>query len=373
MEDVRLLVRESHDSNHAQRLGLEVRSLAQTDGFAPKSGDSYRVSPAFAVERGDLPRPFETCDFRVSFVTCDNTFSAISQLRNNLTSEQAAGLYFSIGLPGVLAFHRTEQETDHILEILNSSFRAHELWRVKAGNVEVLSTSAPVAASFDSAAYLLQRVDEVTDFDILQLLLETQHSVNEVVAKASVHSPTRLPRLGRLVASLNAIIGDVVDLSKQLASADDEAMQRSCQKLVNANVDYLIQINSALAYFYSQAFFGVTPLMSNRCLYQSHAFLGIGGALRTLDNFGSVVSRALEEVPVYDTLKTFAPSVAGFDPGTLRTVNEVVIQAAAFDIDTHLTRAARVSQKHTNSSLAVDLAFRSLRCGKCRHAGALWR
>lgn len=295
--------------------------------------DSYRTSPIYAAapKGAELPQLDGEC--RIAFITCDETATEISRLSNCLPSSIQRHLFFSLGIPSIVLFYSPSEE-DVVKSHLGTNHRAIEIWKIESGILD--STSPWVAPPVPTKRESFKIVDSVSerDFDATQVLLDIQHHVLEYVSQASRHCPSALAPFSGFVQHVNRIAADYDRLTAELVDESNTVALCDRQKNLNALMDLLIQINSALAYVNSQAFSGTTPLLEKRCLFQGHSLLGIGMAVKALNAFGSVVANAFSKIPVYETLRELTPAIAGFDPSTrLSSINDVLRHAPKFDVD----------------------------------------
>lgn len=287
------------------------------------TGTKYRTSPIFSLRPALFEFSVLEAQPNVAFLVCDSAFTECSVLSNSLPDEVVTRLFFTLGTASVVFCYSEASELQQILGLIKP--RSWEAWSIRNGEITIAETHLPDPTSFRREDFSLSSSPAI-DFDVQHLLDELQHNLNHLVDGASRYYPTKLPILTNLASHVRAFVDELVALTPNAITSATSLQRITRQQRYNALVDYLIQINSSLAYVCTQALSGIVPILDNRCPFESYSLLGIGTALQALDAFGAVVANAFDSVPISDTIRKEFRKAAPFGPGhAIRDLEEQLL------------------------------------------------
>lgn len=283
---------------------------------------NYRVSPIFPINQDEFKVPDFKSQCFIGFFFPENTFELIGILLNKLKKGYQRNLWFSHGLASIVAFVKDRKILYEIRENLGEGLCAYEFWKIQNNDIHVEKNWQGKPQVFDISQNNIKNYN-VLDLEICALIDEFKHSLNTLLHRASIYFPKLIPSLNVLKETVNDIViqliflnnpeGDIPsslpkDILKSFRNNPIEVEKRILQR-----TDRLIQINSALSYFISQAFSGIVPIFENECQIRSYSFLGIGSAHRALIAFTQHVENVFNKYPIEKVIRTRYKTTMGVE------------------------------------------------------------
>lgn len=347
-------------------------TLAIDQSLQPPSLDScdgYRVSPIFPILPGEPISPDFEGAASVGLFFFDRPFAVIGLLLNELPADQAAQVWFSLGLASVVVVTRDADLLGTIASVCSEELRAFETWDVSNGTItgteaRYFATPAPVP----SELYTLGDYSRLSP-DVRGVLDEFAICLHAAVTRAAQYLPQELVVYQRLVLAVNQTIQELffletaegpvpLTLPKDLVT-DLPKHRTERQRRIHQRVDQLIQLNSAFSYVISQQFGGTSPVLGHESHVRRYSLLGIGTAVKGLAAFTRWVERAFVAYPVDEVVATTYPTLQGVDifPALLNYDPAKWIHED-FRVDKYFPLANKFVQKPKLVSFSGRLGFR---------------
>ncbi|NQV28106.1 MAG: hypothetical protein HQ518_27455 [Rhodopirellula sp.] len=262
---------------------------------------SFRTSPLFAVAKQTSPTLAK--NFFISFFTFDGAYQRIADIADALPREDRQQLWTSIGLASLVVISDDVSLEERIRSDHSDRLLAVERWTVKSNTLKKQEAFYFRPEPAEPTAIELQSIEGVLDDECVYLAREIHLGLTELYYSAHRLCPKLAAAVDQMAKSVNEILSELSSLVTLTSQGSVEEREAN-QKRINGLTDYLIQINSVLAYSQSQTFGGSTPILRNRAFIPSHTLLGVGTATLALHAFCQVVDRATAENPVYETIRS---------------------------------------------------------------------
>jgi len=328
---------------------------------------SYRLSPIFPVVASEAEVPAAASEYFLGFYVFEDAFFVLGELLAKIAKTQQKGIWFSHGLASILFFTDRLANFNGVKSCDRNKLRAYEIWHVKNTRVAIAEQHLNPPSGIDRAVCSLTGPDGL-DSEVVIVLDELRHGLNAALVRAAQFLPSSLPCLERLFPAVN----DIIDSLNRLSKPDWEKDQLICvsstgsfsplplarEKLRQQLTDQLIQINSALSYFISQAYSGIVPILDHECLIRNYSLLGVGTAHNGLAAFTEFCELTFQRLPVDTVIKKEFKKAPGFacqfNPG--EAPKEAV--DPRFNVDFYLNDVERLQSKLNLSYFSCRLGFR---------------
>lgn len=246
-------------------------------------------------------------EYFVTFVATREPLPGLAQLPGQLQNLA----WRSLGTCNILIFsHATLEDTqfDHLRK--EENLLSLEQWHIC--DEKIISRKPPEFFLSDSiippGPKLIKSI--TTPNDLIHVADELQGNFDYLWLRGQLYNKKSLHSLENLYDHLAADFnraGDLVECLYQgdVASAPEKQLEGKpilIQRRINKIVDRLIQTNSSLAYVVSQTHNGSNPIGQDSCLVANHSLLGIGTAIRGVQNFTDFISDAFQTYSVINVI-----------------------------------------------------------------------
>ena len=223
----------------------------------------------------------------VGFIFSRDPFNDLGKLKEILTADELASIYFSLGLASIVCLNVT---AERLREYASEIGAGSEFWPIENGALnsnQVERDPGPVP-----------QIAEKPDFALPQ---DRSIELSAYVEQISSSISTLWFVYGKYMPSERKTLKVLADITDQLVAAykkfesGDSFDNLMGQKQVNAIVAAIVEISAALAYAVSQGTMGISPILESRSPFPHHSLLGVGSAIRALTWFTRFVENAFSK------------------------------------------------------------------------------
>ncbi len=287
-----------------------------------------RCSPIFPVVPDNCVVPAQADTYYITFLFCPSPFTALGRLLALLGDTKdcagnyiASTLWYTHGLASVLVISPDQNSGSVVKTHLNSSFTAHETWKV----------SASILQSADNGTALPQEAVSLTlpDYSNLSVELQTEldefsTSLHTALSRCSVYGKDYLPVFQGIEELGVKLIDELLYIDRLAAETQPNRQEKAAatklleiQQVYNRARSEIVQLNAALAYTISQWFSGCVPILEHECQVRQESLLGLGTAARGVMGILYRVEQIFEKHGIDRVIaSSFYDTVAnGFDVG----------------------------------------------------------
>lgn len=289
------------DPNKPQRV---VLSRSYNEG--PRDGDfQWLSSPIFAAQReADDPFKLLAESYSLSFIATRMPLVAVAQLPSDLRNKA----WRTLGSCNIVVISSTTPHLETLTDLIETkNLISIEQWTV--ANFEVIKKDSPQFLH-------LEKLDpppiklisgENTPRDLAHVAEELQGNFDYLWLRAQIYDKEGIKPLENLYDHLSLELKEAEKDIGDLYSAATEAKENAIdpillQRRINKIVDRLIQTNSSLAYVVSQTHNGSNPIGQDACLISNHSLLGIGTAVKAIQQFINFVGTAFQSHSITDVI-----------------------------------------------------------------------
>jgi hypothetical protein len=269
-------------------------------GFDPQdprlNAADTRVSVLYPVDCESFKLPIGD-RYSIAFLAAKRPLELLARLGEPWKQN----LLFGCGICSVVLVSTDSAKIDSVIKNHEESVYAWERWNVANGAV---ATFEDGPNSFESASpkHIYLRLDYNLSDSTVWLVHELMLNLNRFYQDAQRYAPFVTEELEALAADVNELIVEIradEDVQRQAHAATPDPSQPfpaeshlellGAKKRLNANLDLLVQLNSALVYAVSQAFAGAIPINQRFPHISQHSLLGTGTAWRAIQRTCSSV------------------------------------------------------------------------------------
>lgn len=274
----------------------------------------FRTSPVFPVSESFEVPDFNSSTLYLSFLCFDRAFRVVARLLERSPDSLKNRLMVTLGLASVAVWSQ-----DDAIEMLepfsDDSPRCWEVWTISNGYLTNIRCHKPPRVKTDSSWNTLACYD-VLPPPARATVDEFIAATELIVGQLATFIPNELEPFQRLIGRALELVAEMVFACNPSDSPPESLSEYTADNFRNdkqlAEVvlhqawDRLIQINSALAYFSTQALSGATPLLERRSLIRRHSLLGVGTGVLALTRLTRTVERAFAVGAIESIIDEFA-------------------------------------------------------------------
>ncbi|MGA9762002.1 MAG: hypothetical protein WBQ14_06245 [Gaiellaceae bacterium] len=319
-ETLWLSVSEPLGSDNGSPVASDIRGWHVSLTFAPtllgaSPGEPFRTSPVFPVASTFAIPDFSSQTIYLAFLCFDPAFPILARLEANTSPDVLRGLLFSLGLASIVVCSPDPEILTVIENTAGQAPRASEVWTVEHAAITNIAYMCPTPIeSGDPLA-------EFPNYDALPVTAraavdEFTSSILLLNQKVATYVPSELPIFVAIIARARELVDEMLYAScpkgappKTLCeySIDEvRGVRGLADTIFNQALDRLIQINSALSYFATQALSGAIPLLERRSLIRRNSLLGVGTATLALTRLTSSIEYAFAQGALEDVIGDLA-------------------------------------------------------------------
>ena len=248
----------------------------------------------------------------IDFVSSENSASILNGILTEFDDEQQERTFFSIGSSSIVLINWSKGEFDGLVKRFDQVNLEHEHWGIdQYGKVDPADTSFN-CDNCTSSTELSEMFAKLGDYSTLSLtkraiIDEFVISIKLLSLKAKIFNEVDEIKLNRLIddvfEKVDCLIflkniGPDIPISFSEYSEEDLNDTYINNVLTQQIIDRLIQINSAISYLGTQSVSGSLPILERRSLIRRNSLLGIGTAIRALNNVSNFIEKAFSKLPV---------------------------------------------------------------------------
>lgn len=309
-DEHRLFTLALRDANHSQ---LEAFLIPGFDPQDPRiCSANARVSVLYPLDCGAF-RPPETANFSIGFLAPRRPLELLSGLDERCRKMAL----FGCGLCSVVLIASDRLEIDAVIKVAGEALYAWERWDIEGTIVANCEDDSAKQCPLN-----LKQIDVRCDSGLSDstswLIHELFLNLNRFYQNAQRYAPFVVDELQTLANDVNELIAEIrgdEDFQRHMHEAPppEEEKENSLQeahlellgakKRLNANVDLLVQLNSALVYAVSQAFAGAIPIRQRFSHISQHSLLGTGTAWRAIQRTCSSIFATFRDMRFPEKLR----------------------------------------------------------------------
>lgn len=278
----------------------------------------HRVSPIFPLIE-DAPSPdLGHGRWVLDFLVPVDAFPVLGKIVADAYPGLRDAVWFASGLASVIAIQCGNDALAPLLQDLDIELLAHERWLVIDGSLSEWQHLRLPSSGQSSAPVPLPRVPAGLPPDLRAIAEESRLSVAQAAVRARGYAPDEAKILSHFAKEIEVLCQEAANPD---ALDENDGTPISRTRLVQQRMDRLVQINSALSYSISQAYFGAPPILESAGLIQRHSLLGVGRAHRALVNLVREIEAAFNECSLSASIRrswAHAAPLAGFASGITR-------------------------------------------------------
>lgn len=281
-----------------------------------------RASLLFPAERAMFSLPDANEVYYVGFFVTDSPLAAFRLF----TPKERASLLYTLGLASLVCMTANRNELRTVATRVKERARASETWEVRGGVITKITNQHNEVTR--RAPKTLRRLAKRSRSQTVSwLLLELAFNLERFGELSSRYHVNALPDVAEFekeVAEIaqNLVAGfqhDVVADKQRTPAASKVQIRGAMQskREWDSQLDYLIQMNSALVYATTQAFYGALPSDASRPLISPHSLLGTGTAWRAIFRLYQAVRGIFQNYSIRILLQQCDRDLGFIDPDHL--------------------------------------------------------
>ena len=275
-----------------------IKVSVEVNKIAPISNDdkSIRLSKIFPLINNNERTEVKDC--KICFYDFNNPFKVLGLIKQKASQKLKECVYFSNGLCSVIIITKSESFCTELLKLLNEKPNSSEIWGIKNSLIEKIDVKLPemntsiVVSLYDYSELTLVERSIIDEFAV---------SMKILFSKILIHDYNNISTLNNLVKIVNIFINELNYLTTFVGELPETLQIYNVEKLkdpIENNIhkqqiiDRLIQINSTISYYSTQAYSGSIPILERRSLIRRNSLLGIGISVRALNRIIKDIERA---------------------------------------------------------------------------------
>lgn len=300
---------------------VTLARAASIADFATPQPAASRVSLLFPAQRRKFKLPTATQTYYIGFFITDSPLAAF-RLFN---AKERGQLLYSLGLASLVCITANQKEFNAVAARLKDRLVASEKWRVRRGTIHTMNVQQR-SGSYRELTNLRGLAKRARSQTVSWLLLELALNLERFGELSSRYHP-------EVVRDVFELEKEVSDVARSLVAGfqHDRTVTRTVRRLSgrkinvalqskrewDSQLDYLIQMNSALVYATTQAFHGGLPSDATRPLISPHSLLGTGTAWRAIFRLYQAVRGIFQDYSIRICLDQCDKDFAFIDPDQL--------------------------------------------------------
>ncbi len=277
------------------------------DAEIPKNfGGIFRAAKVFSLSKEHYELP--PIPKQIIFLSTEDPAKILSTIQNEFNDDLKT--YFSIGSSSIILFDWEKSIFNMLVQKLSLVSFEYEIWGLDTSG-KVIPSKTKFECS-DTTSGLDYQITEIPDYSGLSLtkraiIDEFVISFKILLSKAKIFSEVEEDKLDKLIKDVKQKVHHLIFLRNVDENIPDIFSEYSLDdlktpyinNLLNQQIiDRLIQINSAISYVGSQSISGCLPVLERRSLIRRNSFLGIGTAIKALNNISNFIEIAFAMLPI---------------------------------------------------------------------------
>lgn len=303
--------------------GITLNIAASIAAFEVPSSSS-RASLLFPAAPKAFKLPGKRQTYFVGFFVTDSPLAAFRQLN----TKDRRSLLYSLGLASIVCITPTRNELLSIAARLRPRTLGFEIWRVERGKIAKITVKPPTTPRRE-LKNLRRLANRARSQTVAWLLLELALNLERFAELSEKYNPQGWAEIRELTdevadvgkSLLAGVQHDVLAANRRGAAPSKKQIAAAMQskREWDSQLDYLIQMNSALVYATTQAFHGALPSDATRSLISPYSLLGTGTAWRAIFRLYQAVRGIFQQHSIRLLLKQCDSDLGFIDPDELLT------------------------------------------------------